>query len=273
MTLNSIVKCGSVLLVLVLRTWIPSLTEAQSPRPNLEGMWSDPPATPVDSFCSWACTDAGIDRLNALLDDPANDARPFEQLQAEAKTYEREYIRSKLTAAALKTYPLDPADDPGFLRCEPWGLARQMFAPHQIEIRKRGNDRIELRYGEWDARRTVYLDGRTRPANQAPSAMGYSVGRWDGDTLVVETSGIAANIAAWPDFAALNKHSDQLRVVERYTRSKDGGTLLLTATMEDPWSLREPVVIKKIWRWAPDQKITPYKDCERPTEFKRGVKP
>jgi len=236
-------------------------------------MWSNPPSTPVGVFCSFLCTDAGIKRLNALLDDPANDSRAFEQLQTEAKTYEQEYIRSRLTAAALQTYPLDPADDPGFLRCEPWGLARQMFAPHQLEIRQRGNDRMELRYGEWDARRTIYLDGRKRPVNQAPSALGYSVGRWEGETLVVETSGIAANRAMWPDFNATAQHSDQLKVVERYTRSKDVNTLLLAATIEDPWSLREPLVIKKIWRWAPEQKIAPYKNCERPTEFKRGVRP
>jgi len=273
MTLGDLAKCRSVLLVLILLTWIPSSTEAQSSRPNLEGMWSDPPPTAVGSFCFFLCTDAGVDRLNTLLDDPANDARPFQQLQAEAKTHEQEYIRSRLTAAALKTYPLDPADDPGFLRCEPWGLARQMFAPHQLEVRQPGNDRIELRYGEWDARRTIYLDGRARPANQAPSAMGHSVGRGDGEALVVETSGIAANIAMWPAFRTSAGHSDQLRVVERYTRSPDGDLLLLTATMEDPWSLREPLVMKKIWRWAPDQQIAPYEDCERPTECKRGVKP
>jgi hypothetical protein len=261
-----------LLLVVTLLVSIASSTQAQSSGPKLEGMWSDPPATTVGAFCSFACTDAGIDRLNALLDDPANDARPFEQLQAEAKAYEREYIRSRLTPTALKTYPLDPADDPGFLRCEPWGLARQMFAPHQLEIRQRGKDQIDLRYGEWDARRTIHLDGRNRPVNQAPSRLGYSVGRWDGETLIIETSGIAANIASWPDLTATARHSDQLRVTERYTRSKDGNTLQLIATMEDPSSLQEPVVFKKIWRWAPDSKITAYENCERPTEFKRGVR-
>ena len=262
-------KCESGFLVFVLLAGMLASVEAQSSRPNLEGMWSDPPSTAVGEFCFAWCTEAGIDHLNALLDNPANDARPFADLQAEAAKHQQEgYLRPRLTAAALKTYPLDPADDPGFLRCVPWGLARQIFARHQIEIRQRGNDRIELRYGEWDARRTVYLDGRARPANQAPSAMGYSVGRWDGETLVVETSGIAANRTSWNA-----EHSDQLRVVERFARSKDGNTLLLTATMEDPWSLREPVVIKKIWRWAPDQKITPYVDCKPPTEFKRGVRP
>jgi len=261
-----------ILLVLIQLTWIPATAAAQPSRPNLEGMWSDPPSTAVGTFCFFACTDAGIERLNALLDDPANDARPFRELQAEAKKVEGDYIRARLSAAALKTYPLDPAEDPGFLRCEPWGLARQMLAPHQIEIRQRGADRIELRYGEWDARRTIYIDGRNRPANQSRSLLGYSVGRWDGEALVVETSDIAENIAFAPDLS-LMQHSNQLRVIERYTRSKDGKTLLLTATMEDPQTFREPVVIKKIWLWAPQQKIAPYKDCRRPTEFSRGVRP
>ncbi len=259
---------GAAAVVLMLVGSIPVSVAAQSTHPNFDGMWSDPPSTAVGQFCFFNCSQAGIDYLNVLLDNPANDKRPYTELDTEAKTYEREkYIVPRLTAAALKTFPLDPADDPGFLRCEPWGLARQMFAPHQLEIRQRGNDRIEFRYGEWDARRTIDLDGRKRPSNQAPSRFGHSVGRWDGEALVVETSGIAANIAPW-----LVRHSDKLRVTERFTRSQDGKILQLTATIEDPETLREPLVLKKIWRWAPDQKITPYVNCERPTEFKRGVK-
>lgn len=261
------------LLALTLLLWLTVSCRAQSSRPKIEGMWSDPPATIEGAFCSFSCTDAGIERLNALLDNPANDARPFPELQEEAKKYEREYLRSRLTETALKNYPLDPADDPGFLRCEPWGLARQMFAPHQFEVRQVGSDRIELRYGEWDARRTIYLDGRKRPANQGPSAMGHSLGSWDGDAFIVETSGIAANIAVFPDLFTTVQHSDQLRIVERYTRSKQGDTLHLVATIEDPSTLREPVVLKKIWRWAPESKITPYESCQPPTEFKKGVKP
>jgi hypothetical protein len=230
-------------------------------------MWSNPPATAVGALCAFFCTDEGIDRLNALFDDPANDARPFQQLQAEATNHQLvNYIRPRLTAAALKTYPLDPADDPGLLRCEPWGLVRQMLAPHQLEIRRRGNDRIELHYGEWDARRTVYMDGRRRPAKQAPSRLGYSIGRWENEALVVETSGVAKNQTAWR-----SEHSDQLRVIERFTRSAKGDTLLLTATIEDPWSLREPLVVKKIWAWAPTSQIAPYADCEPTAAVKRGT--
>ena len=68
------------------------------------------------------------------------------------------------------------------------------------------------------------------------------------------------------------KHSDQLKTTERYTRSQDGKTLLLTATFEDPLSLREPVVLKKIWSWAPGSEIAPYKDCQRPDEFSKSGK-
>jgi hypothetical protein len=258
---------GSSALALVVALWLAWPAGAQSRHPALEGMWSNPPATPVGRLCAGYCADVAIDRLNALLDDPASDSRPFPALMAEAQGELRKtYIEPRLTPTGLKNYPLDPADDPGFLRCEPWGFARQIFAPHDLEIRQRGNDRLELRYGEWDARRTVYLDGRSRPANQPASRLGNSVGHWETDALVIETSGIAPNRAPWQA-----EHSDQLLVVERYTKAKDG-TLWLTATLTDPVTLREPLVLKKMWQWAPDVKIYPYVDCKPATDFKRRAK-
>ena len=139
-------------------------------------MWSDPPSTAVGTLCFFSCMDLGIERLNKLLDDPANDSLPTMQLLAQAKTAEREFIKARLTPEAMKHYPLDPLKDPGYLQCEPWGLARQIFAPHQFEVRQTGKDRVELRYGEWAARRTVYIDGRKIPANIKSSRLGYSVG-------------------------------------------------------------------------------------------------
>ena len=250
--------------------------QAQPRRPELAGMWSDPPQTIIDTFCLFFCTDAGIDYLNALLDDPKNDERPTMELYAEATKHQRdEYLRPRLTAAALEQVDLDHADDPGFLYCEPWGFAREIFAPHQLEIAQL-DDRVELRYGEWEIRRTIFLDGRQPPANQPPNPMGHSVGRYEGEALVIETSAIPANLAPWGfgfiPFPFDGKHSDQLRAVEVYTRSTDGDRLLLTATLEDSWALREPIVLKKVWAWAPDQEISPYEDCERPTEFSRGVR-
>jgi hypothetical protein len=230
-------------------------------------MWTDPPASPVDDFCFMTCTDAGITRLNALLDDPANDDRPYEAIRQEARTFQLDqYIRPRLTDAALKTFPIDPADDPGFLRCEPWGFARQIFAPHQLEVQQH-DDRIELRYAEWDGRRTIFIDGR-RPTPPPPaSPMGYSVGRYEGSTLVVETTDVTANLLGI--FPVWFPHGDQLTAVERYRRTADGARLEMTVTIEDPQSLRQPLEFRKAWGWAPDEKIFPYTECQPPTEFKK----
>ncbi len=258
-------KGPSGLVMLFLLLWAPPPSGAQAPsRSVFEGMWSDPPATAVGWFCAGWCTDAGIEHLNRLLDAPANDTRPFPDLMAEATRYQMNaYIVPRLTESARKTYPLDPADDPSFLRCEPYGLSRQMRTRHQLEIRRVGTDRLEFRYGEWDARRTIYMDGRPLPANPELTRLGTSVGRWDGDALVIESVGVRAHLG---NFNVMQ--TDQLRVVERFTRSSDD-TLLLTATIDDPGAFQAPVVLKRIWRWAPEITILPYEDCEIPAEFKR----
>jgi hypothetical protein len=244
--------------------------QAQKGIANLQGMWSDPPHTAEGWFCFGWCTDAGLEYLNKLLDDPSNDVRPFPELAAAAAKYQRElYIRPRLTEAALKTFPLDPATDPSFTKCEPYGAGQQIFARHQLEIRARGADRIEMRYGEWDALRTVYLTTTSKGAAAGePTLLGHSVGHWEDETLVIETSGISARRIFGHDGA---EHSNQLRIIERYARAKDGKTLTLTATLEDPWALKQPVVLKKIWGWSPNSRIAPYKDCERPVEPSKGV--
>ena len=243
----------------------PATSANRAPRPDLSGMWSDPPATAVDDFCFMTCTDEGIARLNALLDDPANDSRPYPELSREAVRYQREeYIRPRLNPETSKAFPIDPADDPGFLRCEPWGFARQIFAPHQMEVRQAA-DRIDMRYAEWDGRRTIYLDEGSRPASRPPSPMGFSVGHFEGDALVVETSAVTDNLMGI--FPAWFKHGDQLRAVERYTR--DGSRLELIVTIEDPMSLRQPLRFRKAWAWSPNEQIFPYTNCELPTEFKK----
>ena len=246
----------------------PAARAGSAPRPDFSGMWSDPPAAAVDDFCFMTCTDEGVAKLEALLDDPANDNRPYQELSREAVRYQRdEVIRPRLNPETSKAFPIDPADDPGFLRCEPWGFARQIFAPHQLEVRQ-SDDRIAMRYAEWDGRRTIYLDDRRAPGSQPATPMGFSVGRFEGDALVVETSAVTANLLGI--FPAWFKHGDQLRAVERYTRTAGGNRLEMTVTIEDPVSLRQPLRFRKAWAWAPGEQIFPYTSCEPPTEFKKG---
>ena len=236
---------------------IANSVSGQSRPGPLDGMWSDPSADPVDDYCSGVCTQAGIDRLNALLDDPANDARPYRELVAEANAAQNDYVLPLFTPLAFE-HRISPLEDPGFTECRPWGLARQMLARHQLEIRTHP-DRVEMHYGEWDARRTVWLDAPASSGDLPPSLLGYSVGRYEGDTLVIETEGVSAGLHrnGWP-------HTDQLRAVERYSR--DGDRLLLTVLFEDPVYIDGALELKKIWGWAPDLAIAPYDDCEIPEQ-------
>jgi hypothetical protein len=73
--------------------------------------------------------------------------------------------------------------------------------------------------------RTIYMNAAARPANVAPSRAGYSVGRWENDVLVVETTRFLPGVLNAPV-----RHSDQLRVVERF--SLDPATFNLTRAYE-----------------------------------------
>ena len=77
--------------------------------------------------------------------------------------------------------------------------------------------------------RQIFLDGRALPQDPSPSFMGYSVGRWEGDTLVVETIGFKD--VTWLDFAG-HPHSEALRLTERYRRL-DFGHMEIHETFQD----------------------------------------
>jgi len=237
-----------------------SLTaDAQSVQPDFTGMWSDPPDTLEGTLCFFACFDGGLDKLYALLDDPVNDDTPVPQLvQQVMQEGFVENIAPKLTAKGRENFPLDQGKDPSFLECIPWGFAREIFSPHQLRIEQHA-DYIEMQYGEWDITRTVHLSNEGIPQNTPYSKMGYSVGHYEADTLVIETSHITENIMFF-----VASHSDQLHTVERYRKSADGEALNLEVTLTDPIMLTAPIVAKKLWSWAPDQEIFAYDSCNIP---------
>jgi hypothetical protein len=84
--------------------------------------------------------------------------------------------------------------------------------------------------------RVIHTDGRELEANPAPSWMGYSVGRWDGDTLVVETNGF--NDKTWVSRYGVS-HTEMLRMTERYRR-RDFGHMQLEVTFTDPGAFLKP---------------------------------
>jgi len=96
--------------------------------------------------------------------------------------------------------------------------------------------------------RQVFTDGRKLPADPSPSWNGYSVGRWEGDTLVVETAGF--NDLSWLD-ARGHGHSQEMRIEERFHR-RDFGHMEVGVTITDPKIFTKPVAFSFVEELLPD---------------------
>jgi len=113
--------------------------------------------------------------------------------------------------------------------CIPPSVAFYMQAPFPMAIDE-GRDLIVFRMEYYDLVRVIYLDGRDHPPVDHPhTKSGHSVGHWDGDTLVVDTTHIAAGTFMNNGF----DHSENMHITERFRLSPDGNTLWSTQVYED----------------------------------------
>ena len=147
----------------------------------------------------------------------------------------------------------DPVTDDPAKQCIPAGMPEAMLMPFPIEFVDQG-DIMVLNIEEWDNSRTIHLNADP-DAEAPPSRLGYSVGRWEDDTLIVETSRI--------DYPYFNDQgipqSEALAMVERFTLSENGTKLDWTATVTDPETFTEPIIMPEFhWDWIPGQEIKPY---------------
>jgi hypothetical protein len=132
-----------------------------------------------------------------------------------------------------RTQPL--GNDP-IMICDPVGFPRiLLFNAYPLEIIQLP-DRIIQFFDFFYTHRTIWTDGRGLPKDPEPSWYGYSVGKWDGDTLVVESSGF--NDRSWLDEDG-HPHSSDMRIEERYKRV-DHDTIELTMTLTDPKAYAKP---------------------------------
>lgn len=88
----------------------------------------------------------------------------------------------------------------------------------------------------------IYLDGRGHPADPNPAWYGHSIGRWSGDTLIVDR--VAFDPRVWLDIEA-HPHSDKLHIIERYHRP-DFGHMEIETTVDDPGVLAKPWTQKRV---------------------------
>jgi len=152
-------------------------------------------------------------------------------------------------------------------RCLISGVRRITFRPLPFEIIQQPN-RLVIIYEVHHAFRFIPTDGRGHPDDMEPSYLGDSIGRWDGDTLVVEVTGFNTN--TWL-VGVGTFHSDKLKVTERYTRDTHD-TIIYEATMEDPEVLTKPWKQYATLRLKPGERIREYECIENNEDIQRFEK-
>ena len=120
--------------------------------------------------------------------------------------------------------------------CIPIGLPATTFYPVATTITVQ-KDKVIIRTDWMDTTRTVYLDGRPHPPASQKFLHGHSVGRWEGKTLIVETT----NFTEHPmGLSTSVPSSDQKKLTERFTLAEDGKSLIYAGTVEDSKYLTQP---------------------------------
>ena len=215
------------------RTGAQSAAESSGEMPRLAGVWDGSPRSrPVNGpNMPWT---------------PDN----FPVLNERALAYQQVFDE-----ALAQKYDCVPATPPAL-----------QYDPYMMEV-VQWPDRVLLRYEKDDQLRTVWLDGR-QPTVHDYGVQGFSVGRYEGDALLVETTHFVFDVTGFDDYNGIP--SSQLkRVNERYWR--EGEALKVTVTVEDPLFLREPASYTTQWLPAPDgYRLQPY-ECD-PEEARHPVK-
>jgi len=200
----------------------PAATAAASTHPDFSGVWF------VD----------GYSRNLIPRDDP-----PFQPWAK--KLFDQHVLAGK--TADPNSGP-DPAE-----RCIPPGIPRIMLQPFPWEI-VHARDRVIMFFEYQALARQIYTDGRGHPKDFEPTYMGHSIGKFEGDTLVVDTIGL--NDKTWLDPNGL-PHSDALHVTERIRRV-DHDTLVDDYTLDDPKAYKKSWTAKRTYKLKPDWQIQEY---------------
>jgi hypothetical protein len=177
----------------------------------------------------------------------------------------------ELTEAGAAAVEGATSEDNPRYQCAATNIAMDWWFDQMVNTIKQTDDQITMAYGFMDLTRTIYLDGTTMPADYVPSRAGFSTGKWDGDTLVVTTTGFDEGWIMAPmspgegpgpeggpkgDADAARparpegerggppspaKNSTELTVTERFTLNEGGTVLSREYSFEDPLYLEAPI--------------------------------
>lgn len=205
---------------------------AGTDRPNLDGLWQA--LTEANWDIQAHAAQPGPPQFGALYAEPAGagivegNEIPYQPWAMAKKKENFEKRLTRVNTDGVRLEPLDPE-----AKCYLPGVPRANYMPFPFEIIQ-GDKKILVAYEFASASRLITLD-KAEPA-PVESYMGWSNGRWEGDTLVVDVTGL--NDKTWFDRAG-NFHSDALHVVERWTPAGPD-MLQYEAAIEDPKVFTRP---------------------------------
>ena len=137
-------------------------------------------------------------------------------------------------------------EHPG-VRCWPSGIPEKNNIPDGVKV-VQTPDLMLFLHESRTIYRQIFTDGRPLPRNAQPAWMGYSIGRWEGDTFIVDT--IGQNGKTWLDMRGLLA-TEALRVTERFTRPTIG-RIFVDVTIDDPKAYTKPWDVRLSWDLQPD---------------------
>jgi hypothetical protein len=218
----------------------PDLT-APAPRlpdgkPDLSGIWHAGNRIPCSSFDRFIeCgSEIGGSKLTLDLGLDTPGGLPYQPWAGD--------LKKQRTAD-------DSRDDP-HVRCLPDSVPRMWTLPHLTKA-IHTPALLVLLYEVNATYRQIFLDGRPFPPDMNPSWTGYSVGHWEGDTLVVETRGFRNDL--WIDMQG-SSMSDAATMTERIRRP-NFGTLQIAMTIEDPKTYTKPFTVNLVQTLEADTEI------------------
>ena len=239
----------SGLSVLVNAQWLnyptPGLPRLPDGKPDLNAVMPHRPDGTVDFTGVWfpdASATAGTRREGGRLGEEAGigltteDGSPIPPRLPDASAIEQERRR---------TGALSPSN-----RCLPHTIPDAMLAPAPFKFVQTPGLTVLL-FEEYNQFRQIFTDGRPFPPDMQPAWFGYSIGRWEGDTFVIQTAGF--NDRGWSfGGSAPIPRSEALRTTERFRRV-NVGTLTLQVTVDDPKTFAKPWTSNVIrFRLLPD---------------------
>jgi hypothetical protein len=212
-----------------------------SGEPNIAGDWAPEQVVMADP----RGVGGGLVRLSSIPQDPAAAAAGRQARAGGAAAAPRAggagggrgrgaggprmFNGAELTERAIKEADaMTQADNPRF-KCETTSIIFDWTFDGPVNRITQNRNDIVIQYGQLNLKRTIYMNMKQHPANIKPTRAGHSIGRWEGDTLVVDTVGFLPGV-----LSGNTRHGEKLHVVERFTLDPKTWQLSRTWEAEDP---------------------------------------